>query len=116
MRDSGHRQESRCSSVGSESSSGKCHQSGSQSRDETGPKKGRQTPTEHWNSPGPVAGIARPTLDWSQGILEPRKSTWRPAAGDALATPRQSFKTILKSLEQPAPANGPGCCFVVLWW
>ena len=57
------------SSAESRVSSGKHHQSGFQSRDEKGPKRGPQTPMEDWNSPGPVAGIAVPTLDWSQDIL-----------------------------------------------
>ena len=30
----------------------------------------------------PVAGIAAPTLDWSQDILEPQKPGCKPAAGD----------------------------------
>ena len=66
-----HRRESRSSSAGSRSSSGKQHWSGSRSRDETGPKRGQQMPTEDWNSLGPITRIPRPTLDWSQGILEP---------------------------------------------
>ena len=65
------RRESHSSSAGSQSSSSKRHRSGSRSRDETGPKRGQQMPTEDWNSPGPVARIAAPTLDWSQDILEP---------------------------------------------
>ena len=57
------RRESRFSSAGSWSSSGKCHRSGSRSRDETGPKRDRQMPTEDWNSLGPMARILRPTFD-----------------------------------------------------
>ena len=47
-----YRQESHSSSVGSHSSSGKRHQSGSRSRDETNTKKGRQMPTEDWDLTG----------------------------------------------------------------
>ena len=66
-----HRIESCSSSAESRSSGGKHHWSGSRSRDKTGPKRGRQMPMEDQNSPGPMARIARPTLDWSQDILEP---------------------------------------------
>ena len=33
-------------------------------------KKGRQMPTENQTPPGSMAGNHRPTLDWSQDILE----------------------------------------------
>ena len=115
MWDSRHRQESHSSSMGSQSSSSKHHRSGSQSRDETGPKRGRQMPTEDRKSPGPMAGIARPTLDWSQGILEPRGSMWRLAARYALAMPCQSVKSMVKSLEQPMPAEPTVCAKVKPW-
>ena len=77
-----HRRVSHSSSAESRGSSGKCHWSGSRSRDETGPKRGRQAPTEDRNSPGPMPRIAAPTLDWSQkytGALEAgmEASSWR---------------------------------------
>ena len=56
-----------------------------------------------------AAGIARPTLDWSQGILEPQKPVWKPAAGDAPATPHQTLKSVVKTLEKPAPAEPATC-------
>ena len=115
MQDSRHIRESHSSSVGSQSSSGKHHQSGSWSRDETGLKRGQQMPTENWNSPGPMASIPRPTLDWSQGILEPQKLMWKPAAGDAPAMPRQTVKSIVKSLEQTALAEPTACAKVKPW-
>ena len=76
------RRESQSSSVGSRLSSGKRHQSGSRFKDETDTKKGRQTPMENRTLPGSMAGNQRPTLDWSQDILEPRKQVWRLAARD----------------------------------
>ena len=78
-----HRREFHSISAGSRSSSGKQHWSGSQSRDKTNTKKGRQTPTEDWISPGSVATSQMHTLDWSQNILEPHKPGWKLAAGDA---------------------------------
>ena len=62
-------------------------------------------PTEDQNSLGPVARIAAPTLDWSQDILEPWKTGWKPAAGDSRVTPRQSVKSVIKVPENPAPAE-----------
>ena len=72
-------------------------------------------PTEDCNSPGPVASIPRPTLDWSKGILEPQKLAWKPAAGDAPAMTRQSMKSIVKALEQPALAEPAVCAKVKPW-
>ena len=66
-----YRRESCSNSTGSTSSSSKHHRSGSRYRDDADSKKGWQMPTEDGNHPVPVAGIHRPTLDWSQDILEP---------------------------------------------
>ena len=109
------RMESRSSSAESRSSSGKHHRSRSRLRDEMGPNKGRQIPMEDWNSPGPVAGIARPTLNWSQDILEPRKLAWKPAAGDSPATPHQTLKSVVKMLQKLAPAEPTTCAKVKPW-
>ena len=81
----------------------------SQSRDKTGPKKGQQMPMEDRNSPGPMARIARPTLNWNQDILEPQKLAWKLAAGDGPVMPRQTLKSVVKMLEKLAPAE-PGTC------
>ena len=110
-----HRKESHSSSAGSMSSSGKHHRSGSQSRDETSSKRGQQTPMEDWNSPGPMAGIKKPSLNWSQDILEPRKQVWRPAAGDAPAMPQQTLKSVVKTLGKPAPVEPASCAKVKPW-
>ena len=64
-------------------------------------------PTEDRNSLGPMARIAAPTLDWSQGILEPQKPGWKPAAGDGLAMPRHSVKSVIKTLENQCWQNLP---------
>ena len=109
-----HRRESRFTSTGSRSSSGKRHHSGSHSRDKADSKKGRQTPTEDWNSLAPVTGIHRPTLDWSQDILEPQKQMWKLAAGDA-TTPRQTLKSVVKPLEKPALAEPASCSKTTPW-
>ena len=110
-----HRRESHSSSAGSQSSSGKRHRSGSRSRDETGLKRGRQTPTEDRNSPGPMTGIVAPTLDWSQDILEPQKPGWKPAAGDNPVMPCHSVKSVVKMLEKPVPAESATCAKVKPW-
>ena len=109
------RRESHSNSAGSQSSSGKCHQSGSWSRDETGLKRGQLMPMEDWNSPGPVAGIVRPTLDWSQGILEPQKPVWKPAARDTPAMPHQYLKSVVKMLEKWTLAEPAICAKVKPW-
>ena len=88
------RRVSHSSSAESRASSGKHHQSGSWSRDETGPKRGQQTPTEDRNSLGPMARIAAPTLDWSQDILEPRKLVYHLEKSSPLP-PRCYFATKL---------------------
>ena len=80
-----------------------------------GPKRDRQTPTEDWNSLGPMAGIAAPTLDWSQDILEPQKPGWKPAARDSPAMPCHSVKSVVKTLEKPAPAEAATCAKVKPW-
>ena len=98
-----HRWESHSSSAGSCLSSGKWHRSGSQSRDETSTKKGRQTPTEDQISPDSVATGQMPTLDWSQDILEPWKSGWKPATRDAPLTPQHSVKSVVKATEKLTP-------------
>ena len=72
-------------------------------------------PMEDRNSPGPMAGIAAPTLDWSQDILEPQKPGWKPAAGDSPATPGQSVKSVVKMLEKPALAESATCAKVKPW-
>ena len=72
-------------------------------------------PMEDWNSPGPVARIPRPTWDWSQDILEPRKLAWKPAAGDGLAMPHQTLKSVVKMLEKLAPAESATCAKVKPW-
>ena len=110
-----HRRETCSNSAGSRSSSSKCHWSGSWSRDETGPKRGQQMPTEDWNSSDPIAEIVAPTLDWSQDILEPRKLGWKPAAGDGLAMPHHSVKSVVKTLEKPALAESTTCAKVKPW-
>ena len=102
------RRESHSSSAGSHSSSGKRHRSGSQSRNETDTKKGRQTPTEDWTSLGPVATGQMRTLDWSQNILEPRKPGWKPAAGDAPATPQHTVKSVVKATGKSTPEPAAG--------
>ena len=43
------------------------------------------------------------TLDWSQNILEPCKSGWKPAAGDAPATPQHAVKSVVKAALELAP-------------
>ena len=110
-----HRIESCSSSAESRSSGGKCHQSGSRSVDETGPKRGQQMPMEDQNSLGPVARIARPTLDWSQDILEPPKLAWKLPAGDGPAMPRQTLKFVVKMLEKLALAESATCAKVKPW-
>ena len=72
-------------------------------------------PMEDWNSPGPVAGIQTPTLDWSQDILEPRKQVWRPAAREALAMPHQTLKSVVKTPGKPAPVEPASCAKVKPW-
>ena len=72
-------------------------------------------PTEDRNSPGPMARIVAPTLDWSQDILEPRKPGWKPAAGDGPAMPHHSVKSVVKTLEKPAPAESTTCAKVKPW-
>ena len=72
-------------------------------------------PTEDRNSPGPMAGIAAPTLDWREDILEPQKPGWKPAAGDGPATPCHSVKSVVKTLEKPAPAESATCAKVKPW-
>ena len=66
-------------------------------------------PMEDWNHPAPMEGIQRPTLDWNQDILEPRKQTWRPVAGDAPVTPQQTLKSVVSPLENPAPPELASC-------
>ena len=73
MQDQRCRRESRSSSAGSRSSNSKHHRSGSRSKDKVDSKKGHQMPMEDRTCPAPVEGIHRPTLDWSQDILEPGK-------------------------------------------
>ena len=72
-------------------------------------------PTEDRNSPGPMAEIARPTLNWSQDILEPQKPAWKLAAGDSPATPHQTLKSVVKTLEKLAPAESTTCTKVKPW-
>ena len=110
-----HTRESCSSRAGSWSSCGKCHRSGSWSRDEMWPKRGRQMPIENQNSPGPMARILAPTLDWSQDILELRKLGWKPAAGDGPATRRHSVKSVVKTFEKLAPAESTTCAKVKPW-
>ena len=98
-----HRRESHSSSAGSHSSSGKRHRSGSQSRDETDTKKGRQTPMEDQISPGSITASQMHTLDWSQNILEPRKPGWKLATGDAPAMPQHTVKSVVKATGEPTP-------------
>ena len=102
------RQESCSSSVGSHSSSGKQHWSGSWSRDKTNTKKGRQMPKEDWISLGSMAASQMCTLDWSQNILELHKPGWKLAAGDAPATPQHTVKSVVKAAGKPTlePAAG----------
>ena len=107
--------ESSSSSTGSRLSSGKRHQSGSCSRDEADSKKGQQMAMEDQNHLAPVAGIHRPTLDWSQDILEPWKQMWKPAAGDALATARQTLKSVVKLLGKLALAEPTSCSKINPW-
>ena len=40
---------------------------------------------------------------------------WKPAAGDALATPRQTLKSVVKMLEKPVPAEPATCAKVKPW-
>ena len=56
---------------------------------------------EDWTSPGSVAAGQAPTLDWSQNILEPRKSGWKPATKDAPATPQHTVKSVVKATGEP---------------
>ena len=85
-----HQKESRSSSAASRSSStGKWHQSSSQSRDEVDPKKwhlmpDQESPTPDWES---LAPAHRFTLNWDQNILEPLKPQWKLATRDAPVTP-----------------------------
>ena len=60
-------------------------------------------PTEDQTSPGPVAAGQMRTLDWSQNILEPRKPGWKPAAGDASATPQNTVKSVVTATGKPTP-------------
>ena len=62
-----------------------------------------------------MAGVAAPTLDWSQDILEPWELGWKPAAGDGLVTPCHSVKSVVKMLEKPAPAESATCAKVKPW-
>ena len=103
-----HRRESRSSSAGSRSSSGKRQRSGSRLRDETDTKKGRQTPTEDRTTLGSIAASQMHTLDWSQNILEPHKPGWKPAAGDAPATPQHTVKSVVKAADEPTPEPAAG--------
>ena len=103
-----HRQESHSSSVGSRSSSGKRHQSGSRSKDETDTKKGCQMPMENWTPPGSKATSQRPTLNWSQDILEPHKQVWKPAARDAPEMPQHTVKSVVKMPGKPSPEPAAG--------
>ena len=103
-----HSGESHSNSVGSRSSSGKRHQSGSRLRDETDTKKGRQMPMEDRTSPGPMATGQMCTLDWSQNILEPHKPGWKPATGDAPATPQHTVKSVVKATGKPTPEPTAG--------
>ena len=109
MQDQRHRRESCSNSAGSWSSSSQHHLSGSCSKDGADSKKGRQMPMEDRNHPAPMEGIQRPTLDWNQDILEPRKQTWRLVAGDAPATPQQTLKSVVSPLENPAPPELASC-------
>ena len=84
------RWESHSSSVGSCSSSRKWHRSGSQSRNETDTKKGRQMPTEDRISLDSMATGQMHTLGWSQNILEPRKPGWKLAAEYAPVMPQHT--------------------------
>ena len=70
---------------------------------------------EDRNSPGPMARIARPTLNWNQDILEPQKPAWKLAAGDGPVMPRQTLKSVVKMLEKLAPAEPSTCAKVKPW-
>ena len=50
-----------------------------------------------------------PTLNWGQDILEPQRQMWKPVAGDALATPLQAVKSVVKSMVKPALAEIASC-------
>ena len=80
----------------------------------TDTKKGQQTPTENWTPLGSMASNQRPTLDWSQDILEPWKQVWRLAAGDAPAMPQQTLKFMVKAPGKPA--SEPAACAKVRPW
>ena len=51
---------------------------------------------------------SQPTLDWSQGILEPQKPLWKLAARDALATPQHTVQSVVRTPGKPTlePAAG----------
>ena len=70
---------------------------------------------EDWNSPGPVVGITRPTLDWSQDIPEPQKLAWKLAAGDGPVTPCQTLKSVVKMLKKPVLAESATCAKAKPW-
>ena len=59
-------------------------------------------------SPGSVEAGQMRTLDWSQNILEPHKSGWKLAAGDAPAMPQHMVKSVVKAAGKPAPEPTTG--------
>ena len=61
-----------------------------------------------------MATSQRPTLDWSQDILEPQKQVWKPAAGDAPATPQHTMKSVVKTPGKPTLE--PATCAKVKPW
>ena len=72
-------------------------------------------PMEDQNSPGPMASIQKPSLDWSWDILEPQKQVWRPAARDAPAMPQQTLKSVVKTPGKPALMEPASCAKVKPW-
>ena len=116
------RRESHSRSDSSCSSSSK-HWSSSWSKDETDPKRGRQTLTGDQNRLV-AASMAPPppTLNWNQDILEPQEPSWKPAGQGAPTTPIHAMKSvvaqplwngtlsrgqILKDKTKNSPVHGP---------
>ena len=65
-------------------------------------------PTEDRVSPGSVEAGQMHTLDWSQNNLEPHKTGWKPAAGDAPAMPQHTVKSVVKAAGKPALESAAG--------
>ena len=72
------------------------------------PRREDRHPRRSWISLGSMAAGQMHTLDWSQNILEPHKPGWKPAAGDAPATPQHTVKSVVKATGEPTPEPAAG--------